>query len=65
MTVALGWIWLGQSLSLLQGVGATVVLGSVWFGQNANQTDPRMRQHALYRRKRTPHDMKHRQGDAT
>lgn len=35
--VILGWIWLGQSLSLLQGVGATIVLGSVWFGQRANR----------------------------
>jgi probable blue pigment (indigoidine) exporter len=35
--VLLGWIWLGQSLSLLQGVGAAVVLGSVWFGQRASR----------------------------
>ncbi|MDD9746731.1 MULTISPECIES: EamA family transporter [Marinovum] len=35
--VALGWVWLGQSLSLLQAVGAMIVLGSVWAGQRANQ----------------------------
>ncbi|MDX5413145.1 MAG: DMT family transporter [Rhodobacterales bacterium] len=35
--VILGWFWLGQSLSLLQGVGATIVLGSFWFGQRANR----------------------------
>ena len=35
--VLLGWIWLGQSLSLLQAVGAAVVLGSVWFGQRASR----------------------------
>ncbi|MFD1194719.1 EamA family transporter [Seohaeicola saemankumensis] len=35
--VILGWIWLGQSLSLLQGLGAAIVLGSVWFGQRANR----------------------------
>ena len=35
--VILGWIWLGQSLSLLQAVGAAIVLGSVWFGQRASR----------------------------
>ncbi|MEO9778623.1 MAG: EamA family transporter [Sedimentitalea sp.] len=35
--VALGWIWLGQSLSLVQFLGALIVLGSVWFGQRANR----------------------------
>ncbi|HCQ65990.1 MAG TPA: EamA family transporter [Rhodobacteraceae bacterium] len=31
--VVLGWIWLGQSLSPLQTIGAGVVLASVWLGQ--------------------------------
>lgn len=35
--VLLGWIWLGQSLSLLQAVGAAVVLASVWFGQRTSR----------------------------
>lgn len=35
--VILGWVVLGQSLSLLQGVGAAIVLGSVWAGQSANR----------------------------
>ncbi|MBM04784.1 MAG: EamA family transporter [Oceanibulbus sp.] len=35
--VALGWLWLDQSLSLVQAVGAMIVLGSVWAGQRANQ----------------------------
>ena len=34
--VILGWVVLGQSLSLLQGLGALIVLGSVWAGQRAN-----------------------------
>jgi probable blue pigment (indigoidine) exporter len=33
--VILGWMWLGQSLSLLQAIGAGVVLTSVWLGQVA------------------------------
>ena len=35
--VALGWLWLDQSLSPLQFLGATVVLTSVWAGQRANR----------------------------
>jgi probable blue pigment (indigoidine) exporter len=35
--VILGWVVLGQSLSLLQGLGAIIVLGSVWAGQRANR----------------------------
>ncbi|EAQ46915.1 membrane protein, drug/metabolite transporter (DMT) family protein [Roseobacter sp. MED193] len=35
--VVLGWVWLGQSLSLVQFLGAVIVLGSVWAGQWANQ----------------------------
>lgn len=36
--VILGWIWLGQSLSGLQFLGAVIVLVSVWAGQRANRT---------------------------
>lgn len=35
--VILGWVVLGESLSLLQGFGALIVLGSVWAGQRANR----------------------------
>ncbi|UWQ90790.1 DMT family transporter [Rhodobacteraceae bacterium M382] len=35
--VILGWVWLGQSLSLIQFLGAVIVLGSVWAGQRANR----------------------------
>ncbi|MFC3615383.1 EamA family transporter [Lutimaribacter marinistellae] len=35
--VLLGWVVLGQSLTLMQGLGAAVVLGSVWAGQRANR----------------------------
>lgn len=35
--VTLGWIWLDQSLSLVQFLGAGIVLGSVWAGQRANR----------------------------
>jgi len=35
--VILGWVVLGQSLSLLPGLGALIVLGSVWAGQRANR----------------------------
>lgn len=35
--VILGWVWLGQSLSLMQLFGAAIVLGSVWAGQRANR----------------------------
>lgn len=34
--VLLGWIWLGQSLSGVQILGAAIVLASVWAGQRAN-----------------------------
>lgn len=49
--VILGWVWLGQSLSLVQFLGAVIVLGSVWAGQWANQPQRRQkirsaRQHA-------------------
>ena len=35
--VSLGWLWLGQSLSVLQMVGAAIVFGSIWAGQRANR----------------------------
>jgi probable blue pigment (indigoidine) exporter len=35
--VTLGWLWLGQSLSWVQFIGAVIVLGSVWAGQRANR----------------------------
>lgn len=35
--VILGWVVLGQSLSPVQAVGATIVLGSVWAGQRQNR----------------------------
>lgn len=38
--VLLGWAALGQSLTLLQGLGALIVLGSVWAGQRANRPAP-------------------------
>ncbi len=38
--VLLGWAALGQSLTLLQGLGALIVLGSVWAGQRANRAAP-------------------------
>lgn len=49
--VILGWVWLGQSLSLIQFLGAVIVLGSVWVGQWANQPQTQQkirsaRQHA-------------------
>lgn len=40
--VALGWVWLGQSLSPLQAMGGAVVLSSVWLGQVAARA-PRLR----------------------
>ncbi|MDJ0930676.1 EamA family transporter [Breoghania sp.] len=43
--VALGWLWLNQTLTPVQIVGSIVVLGSVWLGQAAarskGQTPPR------------------------
>jgi probable blue pigment (indigoidine) exporter len=38
--VLLGWVVLGQSLSLLQGLGAAIVLCSVWTGQRVNTPPP-------------------------
>ncbi|WP_238365358.1 EamA family transporter [Mesobacterium pallidum] len=38
--VALGWLWLGETLSPLQAIGAVIVLGSVWTGQRANRPAP-------------------------
>ncbi|MGH1356668.1 MAG: EamA family transporter [Thalassovita sp.] len=35
--VLLGWIWLGQSLSLTQTLGAVIILASVWAGQRTNR----------------------------
>lgn len=40
--VILGWIWLGEALSLLQLLGAVIVLGSVWAGQMVNQSRPQV-----------------------
>lgn len=40
--VALGWVWLGQSLSPLQAMGGAVVLSTVWLGQIAARA-PRLR----------------------
>ena len=34
--VLLGWLWLGEALSVLQALGAAVLLTAVWFGQLAN-----------------------------
>jgi probable blue pigment (indigoidine) exporter len=38
--VALGWLWLGQSLSWVQLLGAIIVLGSVLVGQRVNRVLP-------------------------
>lgn len=35
--VILGWLWLGESLTTVQLVGAGVVLGSIWVGQVASR----------------------------
>nr|WP_321443879.1 EamA family transporter [uncultured Cohaesibacter sp.] len=35
--VLLGWVLLGQSLSLMQTLGAVIILSSVWAGQRANR----------------------------
>ncbi|WP_425479235.1 EamA family transporter [Hoeflea halophila] len=35
--VTLGWLWLDQSLSPLQLLGAAIILGSVWAGQRVNR----------------------------
>lgn len=40
--VILGWVWLGQSLSFVQGLGAAIVLGSVWFGQRSNRAGSKL-----------------------
>ncbi|MFV2052256.1 EamA family transporter [Aliiroseovarius sp. YM-037] len=34
--VLLGWLWLDQSLTLQQSIGAAILLASVWLGQIAN-----------------------------
>lgn len=36
VAVLLGWLLLGQGLSLVQSIGAVVVVASVWLGQRAN-----------------------------
>ncbi|WP_435258290.1 EamA family transporter [Thioclava sp. FR2] len=35
--VVLGWVWLGQSLSMLQSTGAIIVIAAVLAGQRANR----------------------------
>lgn len=35
--VVLGWLWLGQSLTILQFAGAALVIASVWAGQRFNR----------------------------
>lgn len=40
--VALGWMALGQTLSAVQGLGATIILGAVWAGQHASRAHARM-----------------------
>ncbi len=47
--VGLGWIWLGQSLSPLQAIGAVVVLASVWLGQwtaRRSSSEPQAKRHS-------------------
>lgn len=39
--VLLGWVVLGQSLSVIQGIGAVIVVGSVLAGQRANHPSAR------------------------
>ncbi|MEZ5650500.1 MAG: EamA family transporter [Burkholderiaceae bacterium] len=36
----LGWFWLDQALTLVQGAGAALVLGAIWVGQRAHRTGP-------------------------
>lgn len=36
--VLLGWMVLDQSLTLIQGLGASLVLGSIWAGQRTNRS---------------------------
>lgn len=43
--VLLGWVALGQSLSLVQGVGAAIVLSSVWAGQRVTARRTRTPRH--------------------
>jgi probable blue pigment (indigoidine) exporter len=46
--VVLGWLWLGQTLSTVQLIGAVVVLGAVWVGQRvATGTAPTRRKETL------------------
>jgi len=37
IAVALGWLWLNQSLTPLQILGGGIVLASVWAGQITNR----------------------------
>ncbi len=37
--VVLGWVYLGQTLSLTQSIGAAIVIGSVVVGQSVNRRD--------------------------
>lgn len=41
--VILGWVVLGQTLSLVQWLGAAIVLGSVWVGQRAGRARPNLK----------------------
>lgn len=36
--VVLGWVWLGQMLTPVQGIGAAIALGSAWLGQTASRS---------------------------
>lgn len=36
--ILLGWVFLGQSLSLLQAIGAAVVIASIWLSQQSAPT---------------------------
>ena len=35
--VVLGWLWLGETLTAVQFVGAVIVFGSIWLGQVASR----------------------------
>jgi probable blue pigment (indigoidine) exporter len=53
VAVALGWLWLNQSLTQLQILGGGIVLASVWVGQIANrQVQGRARNSEAARRRR-------------
>ncbi|WP_297111662.1 EamA family transporter [uncultured Devosia sp.] len=55
VAVALGWLWLQQSLTALQILGGSIVLASVWAGQITNRLSPGRVKEAdtNHRRKRT------------